>query len=333
MAYRAALIGCGRIGSEFADDPRVGGVYSHAEAYVVCPDTTLVAVCDTDPGKVERCGDRWHVEPRYRNLEEMLAEQEPEIISVCTPDSSHADLIRTVITAPSVRAILAEKPLAVVLEDAQELVHLAEERGIVLAVNYSRRYADSHRLLQEFLQAGGIGTVTTVNGYYSKGLLHNGTHWFDLARYLVGEVIRVQGLDTRGNLDNDPMIDALLEFDCGARGYLRNCYGVGFTLFEMDLIGTRGRVRIISSGNEIEVYRVADSPYYSGYKSLAPDARHRMEGGLGDVSLRAVEDIVRCLRYRGQPRCSGADAVAALEIAFTACKSARLGCVVTLQNG
>jgi predicted dehydrogenase len=232
-------------------------------------------------------------------------------------------LIRNAIATPGVRAILTEKPLALELGAAQELVHLASERGIVLAVNYSRRYANSHVWLKEFLESGGIGTIQKISGYYTKGTLHNGTHWFDLARFLVGEVSRVWSFDVLKEDSPDPTLDAFLEFDSGASAHLHGCDAKAFTLFEMDLIGTRGRVRVIESGHTFEVYHVADSPHYTGYRTLA--LKDRLEDGLHNVLLHAVGDVVRCLKEGGQPRCTGSDGVAALQIALAVRESARLG--------
>lgn len=329
MTYRAALIGCGRIGSEFADDPRVQGIYSHAGAYAACSATTLVAVCDRDPDKVERCGERWGVSARYRDPHRLLEEQRPEIVSICTPDPSHHSLINAAITTPGVRAVLAEKPLALNMRGGREVVDLAERLGVVLAVNYSRRYADSHQRLRDFLHAGGIGTVQTVGGYYTKGTLHNGTHWFDLARFLVGEVVRVWGFDARGEIGEDPTLDTTLEFANEASGHLHGCDAAAFSLFEMDIIGTLGRVRVIDGGHRIETYTVVDSPHYTGYRTLM--LHHQAEEGLADVLLHVVEDVVRCLEEGGRPRCSGADGLAALMIALAVRDSARSGRPVTLD--
>src|SRR5207253_5065884 len=112
MVYRAALIGCGKIGSEFDDFPRAAGIYSHAGAYSACSQTELVAVCDLDQSKLDRCASRANVKQRFRDHREMLADIRPDIVSVCTPDSTHYDLLRDVINTSSVKGILAEKPLA-----------------------------------------------------------------------------------------------------------------------------------------------------------------------------------------------------------------------------
>ncbi|HLM69345.1 MAG TPA: hypothetical protein VK358_17530, partial [Longimicrobium sp.] len=60
--WRAALVGCGMIGSRFADDPRMrGDVFTHAEAYTRSERTELVAVCDAGAEAAAGCGARWGV--------------------------------------------------------------------------------------------------------------------------------------------------------------------------------------------------------------------------------------------------------------------------------
>lgn len=331
MAYRAAVIGCGRIGSEFSEDPRAEGIYSHAEAYSVCPRTTLSAVCDCDPDKLGRCAERWGVSRRDADPLRMLAEVRPDIVSICTPDATHYDLIRAAIGTPGVRAILAEKPLAMELDAAQELVRLAAESHVLLAVNYTRRYSQNHARLKEFLGSGGLGDIQGIGGYYTKGTLHNGTHWFDLARFLVGEVSQVRGFVMRCETGDDPTLAAFLDFASGAKACVLGCDAGAFSIFEMDLVGTRGRARLVDAGHAIELYGVGESAHYTGYRSLTQTGG--ISGGMGDVLLHAVEDVVHCLDERARPRCSGEDGVAALEIALAVRESARSGRPVQMRQG
>jgi len=323
MVLRAAVIGCGKIGSEFADDPRIEGIHSHAGAYAACPETQLVAVCDSDPVKLEQCGKRWQVAARYLDPRQMFAENKTDIVSICTPDATHYDLIRAAIQTHGVRAVLAEKPLALRLDHAREVVSLAKQRGIVLAVNYIRRYADTHIWLKEKLDAGEIGKLQTIGGYYSKGILHNGTHWIDLARFFAGEVVRVWGIDTRKESNDDPTLDVILEFESGVSGHLQGCDASAFSIFEMDLIGTRGRARLLDSGYVVEIDQVAPSAYFSGYLELK--RKERIERGLGSVLLNAVQDLVNCVKENRTPRCAGEDGVAALKIALAGRASAQSG--------
>jgi predicted dehydrogenase len=327
--YRAALIGCGKIGSAFADDPRVPSIYSHAGAYDACPSTRLIAVCDTDSEVARRCAHRWGVQDWYCDARELLTAQRPEIVSVCTPDQTHYDLIHLVLGAPSVRAVFAEKPLAMELTQAEDLVGLAEARGLALAVNYFRRYAATHIEIAALVRSGGIGDIVSLGGVYTNGTLHNGTHWFDLARFIAGDIEEVWGCDARREAGMDPTLDAFIRFSNGATGHLRAGNASAYSVFEMDILGTQGRVRILDSGHRIETARVADIPHYSGYRTLVAD--RQSDAGMGDVALRAVEDLVRCLEEGGAPRCSGEDAVAALRVACAARDSARSGKPVRLN--
>jgi predicted dehydrogenase len=328
VTYHAVLIGCGKIGSVFADDPLVEGVHSHAGAYSACPSTELVAVCDADPVRLDDCARRWGVAARYGDARALLSEQRPDIVSVCTPDHTHFDLIRLAIETPGVLGVLAEKPLALECAQAEELVTLAKARGVALAVNYSRRYAPGYVELREWIRSGGIGEIQSVGGIYTKGTVHNGTHWFDLARFLVGEIVEVWGFDVRGEGGADPTLDAFLRFESGAGAHLHGCDASAYTLFEMDLIATRGRVRVLESGHVMESHRVVDSPRYTGYRTLALD--RRADAGFKDVLLHAVKDLVCAVSQGTPPACSGRDGVAALKVAFAVRESARTGQPVRL---
>jgi predicted dehydrogenase len=323
MAWRAALIGCGKIGSEFADDPRIRGILTHAEAYSVCADTELVAVADVSSAAAERCRERWGVARSDTDSLRMLAEAQPEIVSICSPDETHYALIQAALRTPGMRAVLAEKPLAITPAEARELVEEAAAQGILLAVNYSRRYATGHMALRDAIRSGRLGRIQRVSGYYTKGTLHNGSHWFDLIRFLVGEVESVQGWNALGESGADPTLDAMLHLADGTLATLAALDSREFSLFEMDIVGTLGRARLVDSGHWIDISAAADSPYYSGYRTLV--AEERMAGGLEDVTLRAVEDLVRCLKNGEGPACSGQDGLHALEIGFALHASARRG--------
>jgi predicted dehydrogenase len=330
MVYRAAIIGCGKIGSEFADDPRIKDIYTHAGAYVHCPDTDLVAVCDKDRKKSEKCKDRWHVPDCYTDYKRMISDTEPDIVSVCTPDQTHFEIIRTILSSSNVKAIFAEKPLALNVKDAEDLVNLAEKKGVVLAVNYSRRYAEKFWELKNYLDSDAFGSIQTINGYYTKGTVHNGTHWFDLARFLIGEFKRVKGFDNQKEKNDDPTFDAYAEFTNGANAYLHACDETKFSIFEMDIIGSNGRVYIKDSDNIVEIYCVADSPYYSGYNAL--HLSDTFTDIMKNTQLHAVEDIAQCLKTGLTPKCSGFDGLAALKIACAVCLSVDSGNSVELGS-
>jgi len=309
---RAAVLGCGAIGAGSGAEPHPDvGVITHAGAYRACAETELVAVADADERRADEAGRRWNARP-YADVARLLEAEAPEIVSVATPDATHADVLEQCLRTLSVRAVLAEKPLALDVDAARALVALARERGVALAVNYSRRFAPAFQRLRADL---GIGELQHVHGLYVKGLAHNGTHWLDLLRMLAGDPVAAVGFDRLREAGPDPTLDAELTLPGGAGARLAGLDTARFTAFEMDLVGTRGRVRITESGHVIERFAVADDPRHPGYRVLQPT--ERITGALRDTTLHAVTQLVR-----GGAACTGEDGVAALELVATIRKHA-----------
>lgn len=321
MTLRAAVIGCGKIGSGFANGPGLAGdVYTHAEAYARSPAAQLVAVCDRDAQVAADCASRWGLDESFTDAEELLAEVQPDIVSICTPDETHFELARLALQAPSVRAILCEKPLATDLEQGAELIRFGHETGKTIAVAYVRRYAQNMRTLCRFLQEGSSGPVRAVNGWYGKGLLHNGSHWFDLLRMLAGEVLWVEAADRLGEGGADASLDVTLGLASGAVATLRAVDSSAYSIFEMDLLAERGRASIGNAGHMIELCLAKPSQRYAGYIELAPEAHDF--GDMRNTMLHAVDDLVEALAEGRPPLCTAEDGLAALRIALAARKSA-----------
>jgi predicted dehydrogenase len=328
MTWRAAVLGCGWIGSEFRTDTPAG-IYNHAAAYQACPDTELVAICDSDSAKLARAGERWQVSAQYTDIQELFLQAKPQIVSVCTPDATHFPCLKAALATPSVRAVLAEKPLSLNVEEAEEIAKESRARGVVLAVNYSRRYSDGHAELRASIREGALGDIVTVAGFYTKGTFHNGTHWFDLARWMVGEIVEVAGFDLLGENGPDPTLDVILRFDRGASGHLQAFDQAKGTLFEMDILGSKGRVRIVEPAGEFAEYHLCESGTYSGYRTfVAGEVRPARNS---DTVLHAVEDLVSCVKNGGVPRCTAMDGVAAIRVAAAVRESAGCGRFVTVK--
>jgi predicted dehydrogenase len=320
MTFHAAVIGCGKIGSGFADDPLLAGdVYTHAEAYVRSPSTELVAVCDRDADVAQRCGERWNV-ASFTTIERLLASAEAEIVSICTPDKTHYAIAKLAIEAQSVRAILCEKPLATNVEEGEELVRLARDSGKTIAVAYVRRYAENIAAVRRLLDKGSIGPLRAISGWYGKGVLHNGSHWFDLLRMLAGEVEWVEATDRLGEGDDDPSLDVTLGLASGAVATLRAADSNAYSIFEMDLLTEGGRIEIRDGGHSLSLYRLKPSTRYSGYSELAPEPNDF--GDMRNLMLHAVDDLADALASGRPPLCTAEDGLAALRIAGAARRSA-----------
>ena len=201
----------------------------------------------------------------------------------------------------------------------------------MLVVMHMRRYANNMRNLRDFLRDGGIGELRNVSGWLTKGTMHNGTHWFDLLRYLVGEVQWVNGIDSLREGGDDPTLDVAMALQNGMLATMRSAEVANFTICEMDIIGSKGRAQIVDSSYQVHISTAVPSPRYSGYVELMPSSVDM--GDRRNVMLHAVEDIVHCLDTGDEPQSTGDDGIAALKIALAAHESARTGCVIEIGSG
>jgi predicted dehydrogenase len=328
MTYRAAVVGCGRIGSEFDGDPKRKTVSTHAGAYSAIDEVELAALSDVDQEKLERSGRRWGITSLYRDYEEMLRKEKLDILSVCTWNSTHLEIVKTAVES-GVRAIFCEKPIADSLKNADEIIRLCDERGVILQIDHQRRFDGFHQGVRNFLQVGNLGGIQQVTFYYTAGIANTGSHMFDLLRFFFGDVEWVWAVHSKNGSPhpNDPNIDGVLKFANGLLCAIQACDVRDFLLFEMDCIGTKGRLNLIHSGLGVEFYEVRESQSFSGYREMyrSPSPFHEDTSVCRNFLVNAVEHLIECMETEGKPICSGEDGRAALELICAFHESARAG--------
>jgi len=323
--YRAGIVGCGRIGSEFDDDPLRKTVSTHAGAYTVNNDIDLVAASDLDSKRLAKCGKRWGIPSLYPDYREMLKEQKLDILSVCTWNSTHLDIVREAVSS-GVKAIFCEKPIADSLNHADEMIKVCKENGVILQVDHQRRFDRTHQEIRDFLQTGRLGRIQQVTFYYTAGIANTGSHMFDLLRFFFGDVEWVQAVDSSNQSPNpkDPDFDGVLRFKNGVSCTVQACDVRDFLIFEMACIGTEGRLNITRSGFGVEYYGVKESELFSGYKELFPAALPFHADSSRNFMVNAVIHLVKCLKEGRQPVSSGEDGRSALELICAFHESAKL---------
>jgi predicted dehydrogenase len=315
MNYRASVIGCGRVGCAFDDDPRRGYVSTHAGAYVRTPGIELVALCDVDREKLDRYGEKFAVRGRYTDALTMLRAEQPDIVSVCTWSDTHRELVRAAVEQGT-KAIFCEKPIADSLEAADEMIRLCAERRVILMIDHQRRFDPFHRQLSAFFREGGLGRLRQITCYYTAGVANTGTHLFDLLRFYVGDVAWVQGRVSGIPAPNpaDPNLDGWIGFTNGATAAIQACDVKDFSIFEICLLGTKGRMRVTASGFEVAFEESRESHRFAGYKELYPAPSPVQPKGQREFMLFGMAHLVDCLEHSRPPVSSGQDGRCALEI-------------------
>ena len=117
--YTVGIVGCGRVAA------------LHAEAYTLVPGTQLVAAADIDADKLDLFCERWSIPQRYGSYEEMLAQANVDIVSVCTLDNLKGPVTIAAAEAGA-RGILCEKPMAFHLDEADRMIAACDRAGAKL---------------------------------------------------------------------------------------------------------------------------------------------------------------------------------------------------------
>lgn len=311
---RAAVIGCGWIGG--GAQSGTTQPYTHASVFKNISGIDLVAGCDTDLPNLRRFGENWGIKRLYPDVAGFLARERVDLLSICTGDTTHAHVIRQVVEAGAAQAIICEKPLTTSAAEARQLVELCARHGVSLYVNYQRRWEPSCLAIRQRVMTGQYGEVRAIHGHYVRGLVHNGVTWINLLRMLAGEVISVAALPGEIlELPDDPTLSAWLELENGASAVMRGMRRADYSLFEMDILCSAGRVALADGGRDIRCYRVLNDADYTGFRHLGIDENRiePSEPALGLMSL--VQEAVQNLASGKVVISSGEEAVRDLEIA------------------
>ncbi len=329
--YRAAVIGLGRMGSTYDDEVSRGGPvflpYAHGPSYAAHAQVTLAAGADPYDEQRVIFGERWGIaaDHLYADYADMLAHESLDMVSICTSARHRARIIQDCARA-GVKAIWAEKPLALTLAEADAILRTCRQTGTALAVNCARRWNPFFQETKRLIDAGELGRILQVTGYGQAGLSHNGSHLIDIVRYLAGgDVTWVFGemeSDAAAAGEADLMGNGYLVFDNGVRGYVR-CFPCGPANWEIDVIGEQGRVRAVANCYAMEFTQLIEDPQ-SG-RPIPAQLPFPLPPTIRGTGLSAVDDLIRAIEDGTPPTCSGDDGAAALEIAVALRQSHRDG--------
>jgi predicted dehydrogenase len=161
----------------------------------------VVAIASRTQSKAEAVAERWGIPTVHATPEELIADQNVEIVDLAYPPDQQPALIRKALAAPHVKAILAQKPLALSLEEAIALRDEAAKAGKILSVNQNMRYDQSMRVLKQILDRGELGDVVLatiemraiphwqgfLQDYDRLTLANMSVHHLDVLRFLFGD--------------------------------------------------------------------------------------------------------------------------------------------------
>lgn len=180
---RIAIVGCGKI----AD--------SHASQIQRIKDCEIVGVCDREPLMARQLYERFPVQAYYSDMTAMLGASRPDVVHITTPPESHYDLARRCLESGC--HVYVEKPFTLFEHDAQDLISLANERGLKITAGHDDQFTHVARRMRALVQSGflGSGPVHMESYYcyelsdtgYAGALLGDKQHWI---RRLPGKLLQ-----------------------------------------------------------------------------------------------------------------------------------------------
>jgi len=136
----------------------------------------LVAICDLNPLRAERARTMIGSNaPIYESIETTLAASHPELVIVCTKDSTHDDII--VAALESGADVISEKPMATTVEKIRRIREAEKRTGKRVDVSFNYRFAPTAAKLKELLLSGAIGTLTSIDFHWYLDNIHGADYF------------------------------------------------------------------------------------------------------------------------------------------------------------
>jgi UDP-N-acetyl-2-amino-2-deoxyglucuronate dehydrogenase len=331
-------VGCGRIS------------HTHFDAIRDIEGLELAAVCDVIEPRARDAGERNNA-PWFTSYPRMLAEAACEAVAICTPSGLHPQ--HGILAASAGKHVICEKPMAISLKSADELVHACDSSGVHLFVVKQNRLNPAVQLVKRALDKGRFGRLylanTTVRWtrpqeYYDQApwrgtwefdggaFMNQASHYVDLIQWLVGpiESVVAKTATLARRIESEDTGVAVLKFRSGAIGvievtmltYPKNLEG-SFTL-----LGEKGTVRIGGTAvNRIEHWVFADA---DDDDNLVATAATNPSSVYGFGHAGYYRNVLAVLRGEAQPETDGREGRKSLELILGIYESSRLDRSVTL---
>lgn len=343
-----ALIGCGRIAT------------NHIKA-AINNQLEIVAVCDIQKDHMETLLEKHGLQAdaaikRYMDYKIMIEEVQPELVSIATESGIHAEIAIFCINH-GVHVII-EKPMAMSMADANEIIRLSEEKKVKVSACHQNRFNIAVQEMRQALEEGRFGKLSHGSihvrwnrnqNYYTQApwrgtwaqdggaLMNQCIHGIDLLRWTFGgEIEEVYG-QTRQQfhdyLEAEDVGMAVLKFKSGAIATIEGTTNVYPKNLEETLyiFGEKGTVKIGgTSTNNIDVWDFADETEADTKNKGLEEATSNVYGN-GHTSLFA--DMIDAIQMDRKPYVDAYAGRDALELVLAIYKSQKEGKAVKLPLG
>ena len=331
---RVGLIGTGAI------------AHKHGDSYEEL-GYDLVAVSNRNEAKGREFAEKYSAE-FAADFHDLCARPDVDYVDVCAfPDSR---LAMTKAAVANGKHVLLQKPIALTLEESQEMIDITEASNLRLGVMSQHRFDDATIFLVQAIKDGRLGRILQADSYTKwhrpqpyydrpgKGtwgvegggaLINQAIHGLDLLLYLVGPVKELFGnwqLAAAHEMESEDVVNAILRYESGATGVIQAATAIlpGYPE-RIELHGTKGSA--IITGDKLTAWDV-EGDSGEGVPLVGED----LDSGASDpmaISLepmkRQFRDFAESIETGRKPLCAGEDGYRALQVVLAVYESARDG--------
>ncbi len=190
---------------------------------VINKGANLYAVCDTAEDRVKAAMEKYNVKIGVTDYRELVNDPEIDAAVIVTPDYYHLDMTRDFLRAG--KDVLCEKPMALTVEECQEMIKVERETGKKLMIGQVCRCTPAFVMAKEMIDSGAIGDLYFVESEYAhdygvsrgyddwrvdprrEGFIGGGCHAVDLLRWIAGNPTTVSAYSNHKCLTDWPVND------------------------------------------------------------------------------------------------------------------------------
>lgn len=233
------------------------------EGIIPAENAKLVALMDIDEVRLKKVAEKYGGLKYYTKEDDLINDPEVEAIYIATPTYLHYP--QALKAARAGKHILCEKPMAMNLNQAEEMIRVCEENRVKFTLDYMMRYHSHHRKIKELINEGALGTLVMgraqltcwyppMEGAWRQrfefggggSLIDMGTHCIDLLEMFMGKAVEVFCY-TGGLIQDYPVEDTavvLLKFETGAVGVVDNHFNIPDASSEnrLEIYGSKGSI-------------------------------------------------------------------------------------------
>ena len=298
---RTVLVGMGKVGTGYAEDPVMARHYpyaTHAQVLAVHPAFAWEAVVDFSDAALEVARSRWKIPFVAHSTEQLARHYEPEIAVIATPPESRLEILEQL---PTVCAVLVEKPLGLTVAEGQDFLDYCSRRGIWVQVNLWRRADETFRAFAAGQLTKLVGRPQAVFGVCGNGLLNNGTHMVDFVRMLWGEIEAVQAVGgvvpyPDGPISGDANVPFSLRLPDGLVVMMQPVRFGHYRENSLDIWGEKARLAIVQEGLGIFLYPQRENRAMEGEREIASDQAQVLESTVGHAFYHIYSNLAGVVR-------------------------------------